>query len=71
MNERRRRIDVFWLVAGAIMLFVGGYYLLRNTFGFDLGELDGDMIWPILVIALGASILVGWARPSHTEEPKS
>lgn len=71
MNERRRRVDVFWLVAGVIILFVGGYYLLRNTFGIDIPELDGDMVWPILVIALGASILLGVVRQSGGEEPKS
>ena len=71
MNERRRRVDVFWLVAGVIILFVGGYYLLRNTFGIDIPELDGDMVWPILVIALGASILLGVVRQSRGEESRS
>jgi uncharacterized integral membrane protein len=71
MDRHRGRVDVFWLVAGVIILFVGGYYLLRNTFGVQLPELEGDMIWPILIIALGASILVGVARGSRREEPKA
>ena len=45
------------LIIGLLFLFVGGYYLLRNTLGFDLGELDSEAIWPVIVVALGAWIL--------------
>ena len=45
------------LLFGLVLLFVGGYYFLRNTLGFDLGELDGDAIWPVIVIVLGGWIL--------------
>ena len=40
-----------------ILIFAGGYYFLRNTLGFDLGDLNADAVWPIIVIAIGASIL--------------
>lgn len=40
-----------------ILIFAGGYYFLRNTLGFDLGDLNGDAVWPIIVIAIGVSIL--------------
>ena len=46
------------IVFGVVLLVVGGYYLFRNTLGFALPEMDGEAIWPIIVIAIGASILV-------------
>ncbi len=58
MNERRRGRDAGALVLGAILLLVGGYYVLRNTLGFDLGELDGERIWPVAVIAIGLMIVI-------------
>jgi uncharacterized integral membrane protein len=53
-----RRIDVGALVFGAILLVVGAYYLLENTFGFNLPEINWDQVWPILVIVLGASVVL-------------
>jgi uncharacterized membrane protein YfcA len=61
------RIDLGRVLFGLVVLFVGAYFLFRNTFGFDLPELDGEAIWPILVIALGIGILT---RPNrHGMEP--
>jgi len=57
MHAIRHRSDIGALVIGAVILFAGIYYLARNTLGFDLGELDWEPIWPILVIVLGASIV--------------
>jgi hypothetical protein len=37
---------------------VGGWYLLRNTFGLDMPPLDGDALWPIIVLAIGIGILL-------------
>lgn len=45
------------LILAAVLILVGGYYLLRNTFGIDLPELNGDAIWPILIILLGIGVL--------------
>ncbi len=56
MNERRL-IDPGAVLFGLIVLGVGVYYLLTNTFGFEMPELDWDQIWPIAVIALGLGIL--------------
>jgi hypothetical protein len=71
MNGRPRRVDLGALIFGAVVLFVGGYYLLRNTLGFDLGELDWEPIWPVLVIALGLAILYGALdRARHGEGPR-
>ncbi len=50
------RLDGGALILGAILLIVGVYYLLTNTFGLDLPDLNWDMIWPLFVIAIGASI---------------
>ena len=66
-----RRFDLGALVFGAIVLFAGGYYFLRNTLGVDLGELDWDPIWPILVIAIGISILYGVLFRSNRDEPRT
>jgi hypothetical protein len=57
MHVGGRMVDIGALVFGAILLLVGGYYLLVNTFGIDLPELNWDMIWPILLIALGVGVL--------------
>ena len=57
--NRRRGLDVGGLVFGAILLVVGGYYLLRNTFGLTIPELNWDLIWPLLVIGLGVAVLYG------------
>jgi uncharacterized integral membrane protein len=62
MRGRDRRLDVGGIVFGAILLLVGGYFLLRNTFGFEIPDLDWDMIWPLLIIALGIGVLVGALR---------
>lgn len=71
MKERSRGVDVGMLVFGAIVLFVGGYYLLRNTLGLDIGELDWDMVWPVLVIGIGLSILLGVVRRPAGEDHTS
>ena len=61
-----RRLDVGALIFGIVILGVGIYYLLTNTFGFQLPELDWDKIWPLLVIALGLGTLWGvWNRSSR------
>jgi hypothetical protein len=57
MHLAGHKVDVGALIFGGILLFVGGYYLLVNTFGFALPELNWDMIWPIAVIALGVGVL--------------
>jgi hypothetical protein len=58
MKDSDSRLDVGAVLFGGIILFVGGYYFLRNTLGFDLGELDGNAIWPIIVIAIGLAIVL-------------
>jgi uncharacterized integral membrane protein len=57
MQVQGHRLDLGALVFGVILLLVGGYYLLRNTFGIEIPELVGVMIWPVLIIVLGAAVL--------------
>lgn len=71
MRGLDRRFDLGALVFGAIVLFAGGYYFLRNTLGVNLGDLDWEPIWPILVIAFGLSILYGVLSRSHPDEPRT
>jgi hypothetical protein len=52
---RGRRSDTSGIFWGLVLLAVGAYFLLTETFGLrlpDIGEL-----WPVFVIALGAWIL--------------
>ncbi len=65
MNGRgvHRRRDVGGLVFGGILLAVGIYYLLKQTLGLDIPDLNWDQLWPLAVILLGAAILYGnWTR---------
>ena len=57
MHLAGHRVDLGALVFGAILLLVGGYYLLVNTFGVTLPELDWDQIWPIALIVLGVAVV--------------
>ena len=65
--DQIRRVDVGALIFGAVILIVGVYYLLSNTFGLALPDLDWDKIWPLLVIALGLGVLWRvWNRSSRS-----
>ena len=70
MNERRWA-DPGAILLGLAILAVGAYYLLVNTFGISLPELNWDQIWPILVIALGLTIIYSaWMRRGRGERPQ-
>lgn len=46
-------------IAGAIMLFLGGYFLLRNLdimpYWFNIGKLY--KLWPLAIVAVGVSLI--------------
>jgi uncharacterized membrane protein len=67
--ERRHRLgDYVVPVLGLVLVTVGGWYLLRNTFGLDMPEINGEAIWPIVVLGLGILILWNTLRDGgHTE----
>lgn len=55
--DQERRIDLGAVIVGLIFLGVGGWFLLENTFGLVLPELNWDMIWPLFIIAIGVGIV--------------
>lgn len=58
-----RRLDVGSILIGLIVVGVGIYYTLVNVFGFQLAELNWDMVWPLAVVAVGVGILwEAWRR---------
>jgi LiaI-LiaF-like transmembrane region len=57
MNRRTVGRSGGRIIFGLVLLAVGGYYFLRNTLGFDLGELDDQAVWPVIVVVLGAWIV--------------
>jgi ABC-type antimicrobial peptide transport system permease subunit len=59
----RRRSDVGAFIFGGILLLVGVYYLLQQTLGMALPDLDWDRIWPLILIVIGGLVLFGaWSR---------
>lgn len=61
--EPQRRFDPGAVIIGVIILAVGGYFLLRNTFGIVLPDINWDMVWPLAVIAIGIGIVWrAWER---------
>ena len=46
------------IVVGLVILAVGLWYFADRTLGLDLPRLEADQLWPILVIALGAWLIV-------------
>jgi uncharacterized integral membrane protein len=66
---RRRHYDGGAIVFGVILLIVGGYFLLKNTFGIDMPEIDGDMVWPAALILLGVWIVARAAMGRSGGQP--
>jgi hypothetical protein len=64
--DRLRQVDLGAILIGLLILGVGVYYLLANTFGITLPDLNWDKIWPLAILALGIGILWGaWAKMGH------
>jgi hypothetical protein len=70
MHLREHRRDSAAVVFGAVLLLVGGFYLLRNTLGLSL-DIDWDAVWPIAVIVIGAAIVIGALNRANEGEPKA
>ncbi len=59
------RRDLGGIIFGLVVLLVGGYYVLRDTLGLSIPELNWDQLWPLIVVVIGAAIVVGaWNRSS-------
>jgi hypothetical protein len=46
------------IIVGLVILAVGLWYFADRTLGLDLPRLDADQLWPIVVIALGAWLIL-------------
>ena len=46
------------IILGLVILAVGLWYFADRTLGLDLPRLDADQLWPLVVIALGAWLIV-------------
>ena len=57
ITHTRRRSGLGTLFIALVLLLVGGYYVLRNTLGIDLPELDSDAVVPVLAVVAGALLL--------------
>ena len=53
-----RGLDWGAALFGIILLGIGGYVLLKDTFGVDLPEISWDTFWPLLLVLLGVVVLV-------------
>ena len=70
MHIADHRIDLGALIFGAILVIVGAYYLLENTFGITMPEINWDQVWPIVVIALGCAVVLrALVSRSGTDRP--
>lgn len=58
-DDRGRSASLFF---GVITLLVGLWFFASQTLGLDLPLLDWDQLWPIVVIAVGAWIVLGSIR---------
>lgn len=45
------------VVFGLVLLATGACYMRRNTFGLPLDEINWDFVWPVIVLALGGSVV--------------
>jgi phage shock protein C len=57
--RRARRDSGGALVFGVILILVGGYFLIREY----VPQIDTDIVWPVVVIAVGLLLLFGALRP--------
>lgn len=50
------------VIFGLIVIAVGLWFFADRTLGLDLPDLDWGSLWPLILIALGAWILLGAGR---------
>lgn len=71
--DKLRRADIGRVIVGLIIVGVGVYYLLVNTLGYAMPDVDWDKVWPFAVMALGVGILWrawdGMDRDGHGKQP--
>ena len=57
MEQSTGRRDIGAIVFGLILLVIGVYYLLDQTFGLALPALDWDKLWPLILVVIGAAVV--------------
>jgi hypothetical protein len=58
-SDSGRNVSLFF---GAILLVIGAWFFATRTLGLDLPELDWGQLWPLILIAIGAWIVLGALR---------
>jgi hypothetical protein len=46
------------VVFGIILLGIGGWFLLKDTFGVDLPNIAWSQFWPVILIVIGVLVLI-------------
>jgi len=60
-----RRTGAGTIVFALVLIVIGGYYVLRNTLGIELPELNSDALVPVLAVLLGLVLLYrAWSERS-------
>jgi len=56
------------IIVGLVLVGVGLYFVLKDTLKINLPDISWDMVWPLIIVAVGVVILVramtGWDRRS-------
>jgi hypothetical protein len=50
------------IVFGVVLLLVGAWFFAEQTLGLDLPAISWGELWPVILIALGAWIVLGSLR---------
>ena len=68
-----RRSSVGRVFVALVLIVLGTYYLMRNTLGFELPELEGEAVAAFLAVLGGLAILLrAWqerSAPVEMEQP--
>jgi protein-S-isoprenylcysteine O-methyltransferase Ste14 len=59
MSEVRpgRRSGIGTVIVALVLIAVGGYYVLRNTLGLALPELESEAVVPVIAVLFGVALL--------------
>jgi threonine/homoserine/homoserine lactone efflux protein len=70
-RQTRRRSGVGTVFVALVLIVLGSYYLLRNTFGVALPELEDDAVVAAIAVVGGVLLLyVAWRERSRTSQPE-